>query len=160
MDTKLFDDAIDIGEDMAILRTQGKSWLLGNKATGQTRLFVDASGFLAVDENEIDEAAIRKGCPHYHGERMVRYGFGRYSDFKNGLCALYWTLYPDGRYFADEDGFGMDDNDEEEVYCIINKDLEVVVPFQPIDDVNAALEKESSTTSPPSADKPKREHDG
>ena len=140
MDTKLFDDAIDIGEDMAILRTQGKSWLLGNKATGQTRLFVDASGFLAVDENDIDEAAIRKGCPHYHGERMVRYGFGR--------------------YFADEDGFGMDDNDEEEVYCIINKDLEVVVPFQPIDDVNAALEKESSTTSPPSADKPKREHDG
>ena len=38
-------------------------------------------------------------------------------------------IYPDGRYFADEDGFGMEDNDEEKAYCIINKDLEIIVLF-------------------------------
>jgi len=32
-------------------------------------------------------------------------------------------LYPDGRYFADEDGYGMEDNEEENVYCIIDSNL-------------------------------------
>ena len=50
-------------------------------------------------------------------------------------------IYPDGRYFADEDGFGMEDNDEEKAYCIINKDLEIIVPFQPMDDVEEILRK-------------------
>ena len=44
-------------------------------------------------------------------------------------------LYPDGRYFADSDGFGMEDNDEEEVYAIIDTNLVIVEPFRPIKDV-------------------------
>lgn len=36
-----------------------------------------------------------------------------------------------GRYFADEDGFGMEDNDEVQVYCVMNDNLEVVKPFGP-----------------------------
>jgi hypothetical protein len=39
-------------------------------------------------------------------------------------------LYPDGMYFADEDGFGMEDNDEVEIYCVIDKDFNVLRPFQ------------------------------
>ncbi len=31
--------------------------------------------------------------------------------FKNGVVLVEWTLYPDGRYFMDEDGYGMEDND-------------------------------------------------
>ena len=27
-----------------------------------------------------------------------------------------WTLYPDGRYFMDEDGYGMEDNNESVLY--------------------------------------------
>lgn len=42
---------------------------------------------------------------------------------------------PDGRYFADSDGFGMEDNDEEEVYAIIDTNLVIVEPFRPIKDV-------------------------
>ena len=48
-------------------------------------------------------------------------------------------LYPDDRYFADSDGFGMEDNDEEEVYAIIDTDLNIVEPFRPIKDVAAYL---------------------
>lgn len=50
-------------------------------------------------------------------------------------------LYPDGRYFADSDGFGMEDNDEEEVYAIIDTDLNIVKPFRPIKDVAAYLKE-------------------
>ena len=32
---------------------------------------------------------------------------------------------------ADEDGFGMEDNDEVQVYCVMNDNLEVVKPFGP-----------------------------
>ena len=50
-------------------------------------------------------------------------------------------LYPDGRYFADSDGFGMEDNDEEEVYAIIDTNLMIVKPFRPIEDVTDYLKE-------------------
>lgn len=96
---------------------------------------------LLVADNEIDFDATNKGCPDFNGCKWVRYWFGRYDNFRNGVCAICWTVYPDGRYFADEDGFGMEDNDEEKIYCIINKDLEIIVPFQPMNDVKEILRK-------------------
>lgn len=50
--------------------------------------------------------------------------------FKNGVALVEWTLYPDGRYFMDEDGYGMEDNDESVLYGFIDKKARVVVPFQ------------------------------
>ena len=50
-------------------------------------------------------------------------------------------LYPDGRYFADEDGYGMEDNDEVKVYCVLDDNLQVVRPFGPVDDVTELLNK-------------------
>ena len=35
----------------------------------------------------------------------------------------------------------MEANNEENAYCIINKDLEIIVPFQPMDDVKEMLKK-------------------
>ena len=61
--------------------------------------------------------------------------------YKNGMCAITWTLYPGGRYFADSDDFGMEDNDEEVVYAIIDTDLNIVEPFRPIDNIEAYLKK-------------------
>ena len=50
-------------------------------------------------------------------------------------------LYPDGRYFADEDGYGMEDNEEVKVYCVLDYNLQVVRPFGPVDDVTELLNK-------------------
>ena len=141
MDKKNFKNAHDIGENMAVLSGEGRSYTIINKETGKTRQLVSESGSLLVADNEIDFNAIKKGCPDFNGRKSVRYWFGRYDDFRNGICAICWTIHPDGRYFADEDGFGMEDNDEEKVYCIINKDLEIIVPFQPMDNVRGMLKK-------------------
>ena len=43
-------------------------------------------------------------------------------------------LYPDGRYFADEDGFGMEDNDEVNISAYIDTQCRVVVKFQDMKD--------------------------
>lgn len=50
--------------------------------------------------------------------------------FKQGVALVTWTLYPDGQYFMDEDGFGMEDNDESVLYGFIDTHANVVVPFQ------------------------------
>ena len=136
-----FKDAYDIGENMAGLSGKGRSFTIINKETGKTRQFVSEDGTLLVADSEIDSDAINKGCPNFNGCKSVRYCFGRYDNFRHGVCAISWMIYPDGRYFADEDGFGMEDNDEEKAYCIINKDLEIIVPFQPMDDVEEILRK-------------------
>ncbi|WP_294874047.1 MULTISPECIES: hypothetical protein [Prevotellaceae] len=141
MDKTNFKDAYDIGENMAVLSGKGRSYTIINKETGKARQLVSEDGTLLVADNEIDFDATNKGCPDFNGCKWVRYWFGRYDNFRNGVCAICWTVYPDGRYFADEDGFGMEDNDEEKIYCIINKDLEIIVPFQPMNDVKEILRK-------------------
>lgn len=132
-------DAFDIGENMAILKENGKSFTILNKETGMLRRIVSEDGRLLVNDCEIDFEAIEKGCPDFEGGKYVEYYFGIFRDFKNGVCAICWTVYPDGRYFADEDGFGMEHNNEENAYCIINRNLEIIVPFQPIKDVATVL---------------------
>ena len=56
-----------------------------------------------------------------------RFAIGK---FKNGVALVEWTLYPDGQYFMDEDGYGMEDNDESVLYGFIDTHANVVVPFQ------------------------------
>ena len=46
------------------------------------------------------------------------------------MALVYWTLYPDGCYFMDEDGYGMEDNHESALYGFIDKQARVVIPFQ------------------------------
>ena len=128
----------------------GEGWrnyelYIANTITGKIRKLSTANGNLLVDDNDIDYDAIAKECENGIGNaqaKAIRYaGLNRWDGFKDGLCAISWMLYPDGRYFADEDGFGMEDNDEEEVYAIIDTDLNIVNPFRPIKDVAAYLKE-------------------
>ena len=45
-----------------------------------------------------------------------------------------WQLNPDGRYYMDDDGFGMTDDEEINIYGFIDTDGKVVVKFQMIND--------------------------
>lgn len=62
---------------------------------------------------------------------MANYYFG-INPFKDGVAYVQWTLQPDGRYYADSDGFGMTDDDEVNVYAFIDKEAHILVPFQPM----------------------------
>ena len=50
--------------------------------------------------------------------------------YQDGIAYVSCMLYPDGRYFADEDGFGMEDNDEVNISAYIDTQCRVVVKFQ------------------------------
>lgn len=131
------------GDGMAFFFGNGKALYVANTVSGKIRQLSDAGGHLLVDDGDIDYAAIACECTHGIGNaraKVIRYAsVNRWDGFKGGLCAISWMLYPDGRYFADSDGFGMEDNDEEEVYAIIDTNLDFIEPFRPIEDVRAYL---------------------
>ena len=58
MDKNKFKDAYDIGENMAVLSSEGRSFTIINKETDKTRQFVSEDGTLLVADSEIDSDAI------------------------------------------------------------------------------------------------------
>lgn len=54
--------------------------------------------------------------------------------FSNGVAEVSWQLNPDGRYYMDEDGFGMISDEEITIYGFIDSEMNVLVKFQYIDD--------------------------
>ena len=49
----------------------------------------------------------------FHDSSFIR-------SFKNGVAEAGWQLNPVGRYFMDEEGFGMTDDEEMEIYGFID----------------------------------------
>ena len=130
-------------DDAIRIEFKGKSVLLVNTLTGKTRQFVSENGDVLINDQEIDYDAIHRELKHTlcADKKISKYHFGLYSNFKDGLCALSWTIYPDGMYFADESGFGGEDNDKEKVYCIIDTAFDIIIPFRPMKDVKEELRR-------------------
>lgn len=63
---------------------------------------------------------------------QAQYGFS-IETFFNGVALVCWTLYPDGRYFADVDGYGAENCNETIIYAYIDTLGRVIIPFQNMD---------------------------
>lgn len=134
-------DCYSWGENILLVKEENGDRYLVNNITGKARQISTPGYVVGFSDDEIDFETIEK-LPHGHKARarIMNYGSVHWWDrCQNGLIALCWTLYPDGRYFADGDGYGMEDNDEEEVYCVMNDNLEVVRPFTVVPDIRALL---------------------
>lgn len=131
-----------LDEDMALFWGEGRSVTFANLRTGRVRRFVDKDGRLLIGDTDIDYTRLRRfngRCAYCVENKRAEYSFNRYDNFREGLCALSWTTLPDGSFFADESGFGADDETEEVLYAFINTHLDIVLPFQPMTDVAATL---------------------
>lgn len=53
--------------------------------------------------------------------------------FKNGVSLVTWQLNPDGRYYMDDDGYGMTSDEEIEIYGFIDKEANVIIKFQAVE---------------------------
>lgn len=129
------------GENILLAKEENGDRYLVNNVTGKARQISTPGFVVGFSDEEIDFETIDK-LPHGHKahDRSMDYGAICWWDrCQNGLIALSWTLYPDGRYFADSDGYGMEDNDEETIYCVLNDNLEVVRPFTVVSDIRALL---------------------
>lgn len=141
------------GRDMYDLRGPGNIFVLINEKTGKWRLF-SKDNILTVSDDDINFKATGKKCPHYKmPDKTLHYGRLRLVDFfEKGFSALKWTIYPgnrpdggrseDGANFTGDRSEDRDKhNDEESAYCIVDTDLNIVVPFRPFKDVERALRR-------------------
>lgn len=130
------------GENLLHVTDSEDGGYLVNKATGKVRKIAEPGKLVGFSDEEINFEAIDKleNSDNAHSRSIEYAGINRWRDCTNGLIAISWVLYPDGRYFADEDGYGMENNDEVKVYCVMNENLEVERPFAPVDDVKQLLE--------------------
>lgn len=129
------------GENLILAVEGNGDKYLVNKATGKARQIASPGRLVGFSDEEIDFDTIDR-LPHSnnaHPRRVAYQGVSRWDNCKNGLFALGWMLYPDGRYFADEDGYGMEGNGELKVYCVMDDNLNVIRPFTVVPDVEALL---------------------
>lgn len=130
-----YSEGYSVGDGIACFSggSRDKTMILANTRTGKVRQFLSADGNVLVSDSEIDYKSVNEQLEH-PGDvkyKCSEYYFGFNDWFDKGYAELCWTTHPDGMYYMDEDGFGMEHDSEENVYCIINTDLEIVVPFKP-----------------------------
>ena len=126
----------DLGEDMALVtQVIGRYWKPRYLMDKEARC---AYEFMSIDEvlqivtdEDIDWDSL-KGLPQDAFERAKAHSFhfpGHVYQYKNGVAEVEWQLNPDGMYYRDEDGFGMTDDEEINLYGAIDRKGKVVKKF-------------------------------
>ncbi|HHV13111.1 MAG TPA: hypothetical protein GXX75_22830 [Clostridiales bacterium] len=119
------------GEGVIIHYTKAGEIILENTIAHIEAMIMNEYNLLTnMQPGDIDfEKVDRLENSHNAHALKVHYGFGIES-FINGVAFVWWTLYPDGRYFEDEDGFGGENCNETTVYAYIDTLGRVIIPFQ------------------------------
>ena len=142
----------DLGEGMAVVNESMWGWwkprYLVNHNTQCAYEFIDnKQKLLTVTEDDIDWDSL-KGLPEKAIDRAKYLSFHFPSfirEFKNGVAQVSWQLNPDGQYYCDDDGFGMTNDEEIEIYGFIDCNAKVVVKFRNINKCYSELNKMRKT---------------
>ena len=129
----------DMGYGMLCFRNRSygnKQTFIVNPTLKKVYPISEANGKLVgFTHDDIDWDNVNQLEHNGDAERLVAdYGGLSIEDYQDGIARVDWMLYPDGRYFADEDGFGMEDNDEVNITAYIDTQCRVVVKFQAMED--------------------------
>lgn len=128
-----------LGEDMEVIDSLfGQYWkprFLLNHQSRTAYEFMDANArLLKVDDADIDWNSL-KGVPEDYISR-IRARSARYPSFirrfEDGVAEVQWQINPEGRYWMDEDGYGMTDDVAFNLYGYIDRECNPVVPFKAI----------------------------
>ena len=126
-----------LGEGMSVIEESIGGWwkkryLVDNK-NGRAYEIMDAYlNFVKFTKDDIDWeslAVLPEGVKSM-AQRLSAQFPTFISDFHDGIAQVSWQLNPDGRYYMDEDGYGMTDDKEITVYGYIDTEMNVLVKFQ------------------------------
>ena len=126
----------DLGEGMTLVsQVIGEYWkpryLLDNEAKCAYEFMSIDEVLQIVTDEDIDWDNL-KGLPQDAFDRAKAHSFhfpGHVYQYKNGVAEVEWQLTPDGMYYRDEDGFGMTDDEEINLYGAIDRKGKVVKKF-------------------------------
>ena len=87
---------------------------------------------LTIADGDIDWSSLQGLPTHIVTRAKIRDGhfpvlFGR---FRDGKAEVTWEINPDGRYYMDEDGYGMTDDEEIELVGIVDRTGKVIQKFR------------------------------
>ena len=126
----------DLGEDMALVtQVIGRYWkprYLMDKEARCAYEFMSIDEVLQIVTDEDIDWDSMKGLPQDAFDRAKAHSFhfpGHVYQYKNGVAEVEWQLNPDGMYYRDEDGFGMTDDEEINLYGAIDRKGMVVRKF-------------------------------
>lgn len=138
----------DLGEGMAVINETMWGWwkprYLVNHNTKCAYEFIDGDQcLLTVTEDDIDWDSLKNLPEDAIGRaRALSFHFPSFiRGYKNRVAEVSWQLNPDGRYYMDDDGFGMTDDEEIEIYGFIDQNAKVVVKFKNINESYGELDK-------------------
>ena len=126
----------DLGEGMTLVnQVIGEYWkpryLMDNEAKCAYEFMSIDEVLQIVTDEDIDWDSL-KGLPQDAFDRAKAHSFhfpGHVYQYKNGVAEVEWQLNPDGMYYRDEDGFGMTDDEEINLYGAIDRKGKVVKRF-------------------------------
>lgn len=130
----------NLGEGMAVVYQVIWGWwkprfLLNHNAKTAFEFMDSYQCLVTVTNEDIDWASLKK-LPEeviYRAE-CLSFQFPSFiRGFQNGVARVDWQLNPDGRYYMDDDGFGMTDDEEIEIYGFIDMQGNVMVKFKAIE---------------------------
>lgn len=130
-------DTTDLGEGMAAVIEKMYGWwklrFLINHNTRQAWEFMDKNQRLCtITHEDIDWESVNELPSNAIGrvERLSAHFPTFIKRFRNGVAEVGWQLTPDGRYYMDEDGYGMTDDEEITIYGKIDQQGKVVKKFK------------------------------
>ena len=131
----------DLGEGMAVIYQVIWGWwkprfVLNHTAKTAFEFMDSNERLVTVTTEDIDFDSLKK-LPEEAIERAECLSFQFPSfirGFRNDVARVDWQLNPDGRYYQDDDGFGMTDDEEIEIYGFIDTNGNVLVKFRAIKD--------------------------
>lgn len=128
-----------LGEGMGVIDETMWGWwkhrYLVNHNTKCAYEFMDKNQRLCtVTEDDIDWESLKGLSVKVQGRaRALSFHFPSFIlGFRNGVAEVCWQINPDGRYYMDEDGYGMTDDVEIEIHGFIDQNAKVVVKFRKI----------------------------
>ena len=126
----------DLGEGMTLVnQTIGEYWkprYLMDKEARCAYEFMSIDEVLQIVTDEDIDWDNLKGLPQDAFDRAKAHSFhfpGHVYQYKNGVAEVEWQLNPDGMYYRDEDGFGMTDDEEINLYGAIDRKGKVIKKF-------------------------------
>lgn len=129
----------DIGEGMSIAEEvicqYWKPRFLIDHNTKCAYEFLNSGEYLCtITKDDIDWDSL-KALPEESKDkahRLYAHFPTRIRKYENGVAQVSWQLNPDGMYYMDEDGYGMTDDEEVEIYGFIDRNGKVLVKFRHI----------------------------
>lgn len=138
----------ELGEGMSVIEQVIWGWwkqryLIDNKNCRAYEIMDGNMDFVNFTTNDIDWDSIKQ-LPEkakMRAQEMSAQFPTFIRGFHKGVAEVSWQLNPDGRYYMDEDGFGMTSDEEITVYGFIDSEMNVLVKFQYIDEDWKRLDK-------------------